>query len=171
MPETHRLCNKVRRAAKGPAPLTQAPMQRPKGATAAVPVEANGRNPLPKVGSRSAPGPPTSRGSVRRLGQRPSHLRVLLSVQPLTASCRARKPRQPDIPDYNTACANCETATGNSVRVIQAEASYLAKAPGFVGRNGGRQEPDGVQPALFPAALGQQQMSIVHGIEGSAKQA
>ena len=108
--------NPGRSAAKGPAPSAQALMQRPKGATAAMPVEANGRNPLPKVGCLPAPGPPTSKGSVRRLEPDASYLRVLLSVQPLTAPCLAWKPYQPDTPYYISAGSGCETG---STRIIQ----------------------------------------------------
>ena len=41
----------------------------------------------------------------------------------------------------------------------------------FVRRHGGRQEPHGVQPALLPAALRQQQVSVMNRVERSAKNA
>ena len=41
----------------------------------------------------------------------------------------------------------------------------------FVGRPKGRDEPDLVERALFPALLGQDQMALVNGIEGAAEDA
>jgi hypothetical protein len=41
----------------------------------------------------------------------------------------------------------------------------------FVRRHGGGQKPQGIQAALLPAALGQKQMAVMHGIESSAEEA
>jgi hypothetical protein len=67
--------------------LTRKPSKNgPKGAAATVPVRANGRNPSTNVGRLPAPGPPTSRGSVRRLAPTAKRHRVLVSVQPFNHS-------------------------------------------------------------------------------------
>lgn len=65
-----------------------------------MPVKANGRNPSDKVGRLLTPGPPISRRLGTSFGVTVKRLRVLLSVQPLAASCRAWKPHQPDTPYY-----------------------------------------------------------------------